>query len=456
MAKLNIDHQRDFAVQIVRRLRERGFEAFWAGGCVRDHLLGRVAKDFDVATSAKPDEIRELFGRRRTIAVGAAFGVIAVLGPPGAGQVEVTTFRRDSTYLDGRHPEHVTFTNAAEDAARRDFTINGLFYDPEAREVIDYVGGQLDLEAGIIRAIGEPRARFIEDKLRLLRAVRFATTFDFRLDPATAAAVREMAPEIAVVSAERIAQELRRMLVVPSRARGIELLRETELLPTVLPELLPLVGLAVESEETANAAPHSDSKRVLPVDRWRATLAVLDRLIEPEFPLALAALLHQIGWPAVSGEAADDVSRDPQGAGAALTRAIGRRLRLSNREIDLATWLVREQSSLVGARTLAWPTLQRRLIHADIRELIELHRAIATAHGATRDDVEHCRKLLERPSAELNPPPLLTGDDLIAHGLRPGATFPVLLDQVRDAQLLGEIGTRADALALVDRLRAET
>ena len=447
MAKLNIDHQRDFAVQIVRRLRERGFEAFWAGGCVRDHLLGRVAKDFDVATSAKPDEIRELFGRRRTIAVGAAFGVIAVVGPPGAGQVEVTTFRRDSTYLDGRHPEHVTFTNAAEDAARRDFTINGLFYDPEAREVIDYVGGQLDLEAGIVRAIGDPRARFIEDKLRLLRAVRFATTFDFRLDPATAAAVREMAPEIAVVSVERIAQELRRMLVVPTRARGIELLRETDLLATVLPELLPLMGLAIVPEGAgSDQVPHAD--------RWQATLAVLDRLIEPDFPLALAALLHQVGWPAVAGEAADEVSGDPHEAGAALTRVIGRRLRLSNREIDLATWLVCEQGSLVGARTLAWPTLQRRLIHADIRDVVELHRAMAKAHGAPLDDVEYCRKLLEQPAEELNPPPLLTGDDLIAHGLRPGAAFHALLEQVRDAQLLGQIGTRDEALALVDRLRA--
>lgn len=447
MAKLNIDHQRDFAVQIVRRLRERGFEAFWAGGCVRDHLLGRVAKDFDVATSAKPDEIRELFGRRRTIAVGAAFGVIAVVGPPGAGQVEVTTFRRDSTYLDGRHPEHVTFTNAAEDAARRDFTINGLFYDPEAREVIDYVGGQLDLEAGIVRAIGDPRARFIEDKLRLLRAVRFATTFDFRLDPATAAAVCEMAPEIAVVSVERIAQELRRMLVVPTRARGIELLRETDLLATVLPELLPLMGLAIVPEGAGSEpVPHAD--------RWQATLAVLDRLIEPDFPLALAALLHQVGWPAVSGEAADEVSGDPHEAGAALARAIGRRLRLSNREIDLATWLVREQRSLVGARTLAWPTLQRRLIHADIRDVVELHRAMAKAHGAALDDVEYCRKLLEKPAEELNPPPLLTGDDLIAHGLRPGAAFHALLEQVRDAQLLGQIGTRDEALELVDRLRA--
>ena len=443
MAKFNIDHQRDFAVEIVRRLRQRGFEAFWAGGCVRDQLLGRVAKDFDVATSAKPDEIRELFGRRRTIAVGAAFGVIAVVGPPGAGQVEVTTFRRDSTYLDGRHPEHVTFTNAAEDAARRDFTINGLFYDPEAREVIDYVGGQLDLEAGIVRAIGDPRARFIEDKLRLLRAVRFATTFDFQLDPATAAAMREMAPEIAVVSAERIAQELRRMLVVPSRTRGIELLRETDLLATVLPELLPLVGLAVEP----GAAP----KPGLHADRWQVTLAVFDRLIEPDFPLALAALLHQIGWPAVAGEA----TGDPHEAGAALTRAIGRRLRLSNREIDLAAWLVREQGSLVGARELAWPTLQRRLIHADIRDLVELHRAVAKAHGAPPDDVEHCRKLLELPAGELNPPPLLTGDDLIAHGLRPGGAFATLLDQVRDAQLLGQIGTREEALALVDRLVAE-
>ncbi|MBX9791255.1 MAG: CCA tRNA nucleotidyltransferase [Pirellulales bacterium] len=436
MTQLNAPKQREFAVEIVRRLRQRGFVAYWAGGCVRDYLLGRQAKDYDVATSAKPDEIRELFGPRRTIAVGAAFGVIAVVGPRGAGQVEVTTFRRDSTYLDGRHPEHVTFTDAAEDAARRDFTINGLFYDPEVHEVIDYVGGQTDLEAGIVRAIGDPRARFSEDKLRLLRAVRFATTFDFRLDPATAAAVREMAPEIAIVSAERIAQELRRMLVVPGRARGIELLRETDLLATLLPELLSLVGLAAGDEVAVGT------------DRWQATLTILGQLLEPGFPLALAALLHQVGWPAVRSAG----SGDPCEAGAALTRIIGRRLRLAKREIELASWLVRQQNSLAGARKLPWPTLQRRLIHPDIRDLVEFHRAVASVHGASRGDVEHCRKLLELPADELNPPPLLTGDDLIAHGLRPGIAFHGLLDKVRDAQLLGEIGSREEALLLVDRL----
>ncbi|MGD9647514.1 MAG: CCA tRNA nucleotidyltransferase [Pirellulales bacterium] len=375
MPNLNAAKQRQFAVDVVLRLRQRGFVAYWAGGCVRDHLLGRQAKDYDVATSAKPDEIRELFGHRRTVAVGAAFGVIAVVGPRGAGQVEVTTFRRDSTYLDGRHPEHVTFTDAAEDAARRDFTINGLFFDPEAHEVIDYVGGQTDLEAGIVRAIGDPRARFIEDKLRLLRAVRFATTFDFRLDPATAAAVREMAPDIAIVSAERIAQELRRMLVAPRRARGVELLRETELLATILPELLPLIGMPIDEQFPALA------------DRWGATVATLEELQEPDFPLALAALLHQTGWPAVRATGEDAVA-----AGAAVARAVGRRLRLSKREIELSCWLIRQQHSLADARSLPWPKLQRRLIHADVADLLELHRAIAVARDASLADIEFCRQ----------------------------------------------------------------
>lgn len=436
MPQLNATKQREFAVEIVRRLRQRGFVAYWAGGCVRDHLLGREAKDYDVATSAKPDEIRELFGPRRTIAVGAAFGVIAVVGPRGAGQVEVTTFRRDSTYLDGRHPERVTFTDAAEDAARRDFTINGLFYDPEAHEVIDYVGGQTDLEAGIVRAIGDPRARFSEDKLRLLRAVRFATTFDFHLEPATAAAVREMAPEIAIVSAERIAEELRRLLVSPHRSRGVELLRDSELLTTILPELLPLVGLRQDDERDSQA------------DRWQATLAVLGALRDPSFPLALAAFLHQVGCPAVRSAR----NGDPCEVGAALTRIIGRRLRLSKREIEFSSWLVRQQNSLAGARSQPWPTVQRQLVHADAAELIELHHAIAVAQGTELDDVDFCRERLALPRAELNPPPLLTGDDLIAHGLRPGIAFHGLLDKVRDAQLLGEIGSRDEALALVDRL----
>ena len=234
------DRQREFAVDVVRRLQEAGFRALWNGGCVRDFLMGRVPKDYDVATDARPDAVRSLFGHRRTLAVGASFGVIIVLGPKQAGNVEVATFRTEGPYLDGRRPEHVDFASPEEDAQRRDFTINGMFYDPISEQVHDYVGGEKDLAAGVVRAIGRPADRMAEDKLRMLRAVRFAATLDFQLDAATADAVRAMAPEIHVVSAERIAQELKKMLVDPHRRRAIELAHETNLLLEILPELKPV------------------------------------------------------------------------------------------------------------------------------------------------------------------------------------------------------------------------
>src|SRR5207249_4152054 len=236
--------EREFAVSVVRRLQEAGHQALWAGGCVRDELLGLVPKDYDVATSARPDEVRRLF--RRTVAVGASFGVVNVLGPRAEDpplQVEVATFRSDVGYSDGRRPDQVVFSSDREDALRRDFTINGMFFDPIAGKLIDYVGGQEDLEARLLRAIGDPAVRFAEDKLRMLRAVRIATRFDLTLDPPTANAVRAMAPEITVVSAERIAKELRALLVHARRAHGMNLMFDLGLVTPILPELVPMKGL---------------------------------------------------------------------------------------------------------------------------------------------------------------------------------------------------------------------
>src|SRR5262245_31192301 len=244
--------QREFALEIAQKLRTAGFEALWAGGCVRDQLLGITPKDSDVATSAKPDEIRDLFGRRRTLPIGASFGVIMVLGPRDAGQIEVATFRTDAAYSDGRHPDSVTFTTAEQDAQRRDFTINGIFFDPVASEVVDFVGGQNDLERRVIRAIGAPRLRLNEDKLRMLRAVPFAAAFEFTIDAETLRAIQEMAAEIHLVSAERIGMEIRRMLLDSHRAVALSLLRDTGLLPQVLPEVASL-------SETA----FSETQRVL-------------------------------------------------------------------------------------------------------------------------------------------------------------------------------------------------
>src|SRR3954470_5971345 len=218
---------REFAVDVARRLRESGHQALWAGGCVRDQLMAQMPKDYDVATDAVPDRVREVFGKRRTLPIGASFGVITVLGSQGAGQIDVATFRRDAAYSDGRHPDAVSFSDAEHDAQRRDFTINGLFFDPVEDRVIDFVGGQEDLARRVVRAIGDPLARIAEDKLRMLRAVRFAARFDFAIEDKTLAAIKQQARELIIVSAERVATELRLILTHPNRARGIELLAET-------------------------------------------------------------------------------------------------------------------------------------------------------------------------------------------------------------------------------------
>jgi poly(A) polymerase len=416
------DRQREFAVEVVRRLQEAGFRALWNGGCVRDFLMGRVPKDYDVATDARPDDVRSLFGHRRTLAVGASFGVIIVLGPKPAGNVEVATFRTEGPYLDGRRPEHVDFATPEEDAQRRDFTINGMFYDPISEQVHDYVGGEKDLAAGVVRAIGRPADRMTEDKLRMLRAVRFAATLDFQLDPATAEAVRAMAPEIHVVSAERIAQELKKMLVDAHRRRAMELAHETYLLLEILPELQPVV---------------SDGAA------WETTLRRLPLLQRPKFELATAALLA--GVPNIS---AKEQRKEPH-----VVRAFCKRLRLSNEETDTIAWLLAQLPEVLSSTTKSLAQLKRILSHPDARNLLELARVDRLAADGDLSGVMHCEELLHRtPPEKLDPPPLITGDDLIALGLQPGKQFREILDAVREAQLNDELNTRDEALRLVDRL----
>ena len=398
--------QRDFALDVVRRLRGAGFETYWAGGCVRDELLGRRPKDYDVATNATPPQIRALFGKQRTLPLGAAFGVITVLGPRPAGMIEVATFRQDAEYSDGRHPDHVTFSSAREDAARRDFTINGMFFDPIDRQVIDFVGGQGDLQGRLIRAIGSPQLRFGEDKLRMLRAVRFAATFGFAIDAETAAAVQAMAGQITAVSPERIAMEMRRLLTEAGRVQGVRLLVELGLAPAVLPEI-------VAGDEASLA-------------RSARGLGVLGRLPDPDFPLALAALL---------AEQAD----------AATVPAVGLRWKLSNKETDEAAWLVEHRDALSGARSIPWSKLQPVLAHPWAQSLVMLHEA-SSPHGP--DEAAYCRERLAQPRDQLDPPPLLTGDDLRKQGLQPGPKFKQILQAVRDAQLDGEIHTQEEALRL--------
>ena len=407
--------QREFATEIVRKLRDAGFSAYFAGGCVRDLLLDRPAKDYDVATSARPEQVRELFGRKRTLAVGESFGVIVVLGPKAAGHVEVATFRTDLEYVDGRRPQGVVFCSPEEDAYRRDFTINGMFYDPLTSQVIDYVGGEADLAAGLVRAIRNPRERMQEDKLRMLRAVRFTAHLNFQLDPATATAVQDLSSELTVVSAERIAQELRKMLVDPQRRRAMHLAAELRLLPVILPELTLGNDAATFAAST--------------------TATALERVQAPTFEMAWAILLQEL--PAANIE------------------VICRRLKLSNDELARTVWLVTHLPVLRQAPQLSLSQLKRLLAHPGHLELLRTLHALLLAEGADLHPVFFTEEfLLQTPAAEINPPPLLTGADLIGLSLTPGPRFRELLEQVRDAQLNGEIATPEAALALVHQLQA--
>jgi poly(A) polymerase len=413
------DPKRDFAVEVVRRLQGAGFRALWAGGCVRDFLRGRVPKDYDVATDARPDAVRDLFGRRRTLAVGASFGVIVVVGTKQSGNIEVATFRTEGPYADGRRPDHVDFSTPEEDAQRRDFTINGMFYDPIAEQVHDYVGGEADLAAGIVRAIGKPADRMSEDKLRLLRAVRFAATMDFALDPKTAEAVRLQAHEIRIVSAERITQELQKMLVDPHRRRAMDLARELGLLAEIVPELAPVI-----SSTTAAETP----------PEWAATLRRLQLLNEPAFELAAAALLLAV----------------PNSAAAAT--AICKRLRMSNDETEAITWLLLHVAEVYASKTKSLAQLKRLLAHANALNVVELARVDALARDGDLSCVMHCEEMLRQtPRERLDPPPLVTGDDLIALGLEPGRFFGQILDAVRDEQLNEKLTTKDEAMAFVRR-----
>jgi poly(A) polymerase len=439
--------ERDFAIQVVRQLREAGYQALWAGGCVRDELLGLMPQDYDVATDARPEQVQKEF--RSTVAVGASFGVIEVLGPLadiGRLTVEVATFRSDVSYSDGRHPDAVVFSSAKEDALRRDFTINGMFFDPLADELIDYVGGKQDLEAKIVRAIGDPKIRFEEDKLRMLRAVRIAARFNFSLDEATAKAIRGMANEIQVVSAERIAEELRKLLLSPHRARGVRLLDETGLANVLFPELALMKGVP-------QGLPNARTG-----DLWEHVVLVLEKLTpDASFPLAFAALLHDVGKPRTLARTAERYTfHQHEHVGRRLAFEIAARLKLSNSERERVEWLVEKHQYLSDAQRMRTSKLKQILAHPGIRELLALHRADALASGHNTEHVDYCEQLLQEWSeADLNPPPLLTGHDLMRHGLERGPLFKKLLEAVRDAQLDGTITTPQQALELVDQLVAK-
>jgi poly(A) polymerase len=431
-----VSEERDLAVRVARRLRDAGHQALFAGGCVRDHVRGIPPLDFDIATSAPPEEVQALF--RETIPVGAQFGVVLVVLE--GRRFEVATFREDLGIGDGRHPAAVRYCDAEADARRRDFTINGMFLDPETDEVIDYVGGREDLEARLVRAIGDPAERFAEDRLRMLRAVRFATVLDFRVEPATMAAVQAHAPAIEDVSAERIRDELTKLLVSGRGGRGLGLLFEAGLLQVLLPEVAALDGVP----QPVRFHPEGDV--------FTHTRMLLDAYEGGGEVIALAALLHDIGKAPTFTINEKGRYSYPNHAdvGAEMATAILRRLRYPNQVVTRVHELVR--------RHMVWPTLpkmreskrRRFLLQEDFSSHLELHRLDVEA--CHRDFGIHAYAQEERRKLDLEPPPvrpLLSGHDLKAMGFAPGPAFREMLEALVDAQLEGAVDDAPGARAFV-------
>ena len=444
------DARREFATGVVAKLRAAGFQALWAGGCVRDLMLGLAPSDYDVATDALPDQVMNLF--RRNVPVGASFGVIRVLGPEGLGDVEVATFRSDGAYLDGRRPENVHFGDARHDAERRDFTINGMFLDPISGEVLDYVGGRADLDARLLRAIGDPEARFGEDKLRLLRAVRFAARFEMTIEAKTRSALLEMAGSVRVVAAERIAQELRRMLVHRSRSQAMSLAMDAGLIAAILPPVARMKGLF-------------QGKPIQPQgDLWDHTRLVLDLLpAEPSFPLALAALLHDVGKPETQGSINGKTTfHNHEQVGRKIADRLCRELKLANHDRERVTWLVEYHQYLGEAMKLREAKLKRMLAEPGIDDLLALHRADALASTGDASHVDYCETYRkEEPAGPIKPLPLVNGHDLTRHamlsrhGIGPGPRYKEMLELVYEAQLERVVHSKKDALEWLDRQLAE-
>ncbi|WP_246146031.1 CCA tRNA nucleotidyltransferase [Rubripirellula lacrimiformis] len=417
MFSFSDDSRASEALRIIRALSDAGFVAMLAGGCVRDALLGKSPKDYDVATDATPDAVRDVFGKRRTLAFGASFGVIGVLPPredrsadTKVEPTEVATFRSDGDYSDGRRPDSVHFGNAEDDAKRRDFTINGLFYDPAIGQVIDFVGGQADLRRGTLRTIGDPAKRFGEDKLRMLRAVRFATALAFQIDAATRDAIHVHADQISVVSGERIGAEMRRVLASPSAAEGLTRLVDCGLGDAVMPEIngLDLAALA-------------------------------DCLTELQPPTAVTVLATVL------------LHTDAPEAG---LRSITNRWKLSNQEVRAVSAAIANWRTIAQADQLPFSTVQPALVDRDVDAILAVARAMVRSSNQTgspeqlgSSGIESAVRSLGLPADALDPPPLLTGDDLRALGIPAGPKYRVILQQIRNQQLDGKISNRNDAIA---------
>jgi poly(A) polymerase len=436
---------RDAALFLARRLIAAGHQAVFAGGCVRDKLLGHDPKDYDIATSATPAEVMKLFPKSNE--VGAHFGV--VIAKHDGEHVEIATFRTDGSYKDGRRPETVAFSTPEEDAQRRDFTINGLFEHPETGEVIDFVGGRADLDARIVRAIGDPAARFTEDSLRLLRAVRFSTTLGFEIEPLTLAAMGECAWLLDRVSPERIRDEFSKILKSPRRRQGLEMLVDTGLIAHFMPEVLKLIGC----EQPPEWHPEGDV--------YTHTRIMLE-MLEPDAPLelCLAVLLHDIAKPpcqTFDDEAGRIRFNGHDAMGAEMAEAILRRLRYSNDTIAAVVPMVARHMQFMNVQQMRTAKLKRFMAEPNFELEMELHRVDCGSSNGFTDNYEFLEKKAEEFAAEpLIPPPLVTGRDLIQLGLRPGPRFKEILEAIQTEQLEGRILDRPGAMDYLHMLAAET
>ncbi len=427
---------RETAINIVRRLQDAGFEAFWVGGCVRDFLLGREPQDFDVATNARPEQTEKLFPK--TIPVGKQFGVLLVV--EDGHEFQIATFRAESDYQDGRRPEQVHFSNAREDAIRRDFTVNGLFFDPITNQTHDWVGGENDLRAKIIRTIGSPDERFGEDHLRLLRAIRFAAQLGFEIEPQTFAAIQRLAEKIKVVSAERIRDELIKLFTPPHAARGLTLLHESGLMPHVLPELVP----TLTCEQSPDFHPEGSV--------FNHIRLMLDQLPSPlpDASLPWTAILHDIAKPLTASRGEDGVIHfyTHEKVGAEMAEEILQRLKFPRKQTDDIAEAVRHHMQFKDAPHMRKSTLRRMLMRETFPLEIELHRLDCLGSHRCLDIYD----FLQEQRAHLNDqphlnPPLLTGTDLIALGMRPGRELGIMLAELREKQLADELKDAEDARA---------
>lgn len=428
------------ALEIVKTLGEKGHEAFFVGGCVRDALLGVECDEIDIATSATPEQIQRMFAK--TVAVGESFGVVLVIR--GDMKFEVATFRRESSYGDGRHPEHVDYTKSAEeDVRRRDFTINGMLYDPVSRELYDYVGGLGDLERKLVRTIGNPEERFSEDRLRMMRAVRFASCLGFELDGAALSAIRDEAAAISVVSGERIREELVKILTRRNPGNGLKLLSSSGLLEHFLPEVECMHGV----QQPPQFHPEGDV--------FEHTCLVMDMLYgntdgSYSEELAVAALLHDVGKPPTYSESDRIRFNGHDRVGARMSEDICRRLRFSKKQIKRISELILEHLKFKDVFNMRKSTLKRFLSLPYFEEHMQMHLADCMASHGQTDAYDFIReKMEEYGREEIKPPPLLNGQDLIDLGYSPGPVFSEILGQVQELQLENRLASKEEALDFV-------